>query len=73
METTSISNFLNNSEAIINNIITNKEPVTITSSDGNLILTTEEEYKKLIMLAKLNDYHLINKVNHCQNYNNKVQ
>lgn len=45
---TSLSNFLNNTEAIISNSITNDEPVTIKSEYCNLILITEDEYKRLI-------------------------
>ena len=46
---TSLSNFLNNTEAIISNSISNDEPVTIKSEYCNLILITEDEYKRLVL------------------------
>ena len=46
---TSLSNFLNNTEAIISNSITNDEPVTIKSKYCSLVLITEDEYKRLIL------------------------
>lgn len=46
---TSLSNFLNNTEAIISNSITNDEPVTIKSKYCSLVLITEDEYKRLML------------------------
>ena len=46
---TSLSNFLNNTEAILSNSISNDEPVTIKSNYCNLVLITEDEYKRLIL------------------------
>lgn len=46
---TSSSNFLNNTEAIISNSISNDEPVTIKSEYCNLVLITEDEYKRLVL------------------------
>jgi len=49
MINTSLSNFLNNTEAIISNSITNDEPVTIKSEYCNLVLIPEDEYKRLVI------------------------
>lgn len=49
MINTSLSNFLNNTEAIISNSISNDEPVTIKSEYCNMILITEDEYKRLVL------------------------
>ena len=46
---TSLSNFLNNTEAILSNSISNDEPVTIKSEYCNLVLITEDEYKRLTL------------------------
>lgn len=46
---TSLSNFLYNTEDIISNSIANDEPVTIKSEYCNLVLITEDEYKRLIL------------------------
>lgn len=49
MINTSLSNFLNNTEAIISNSVTNDEPVTIQSQYCKLVLITEDEYKRLVI------------------------
>lgn len=49
MINTSLSNFLNNTEAIISNSITNDEPVTIKLEYCNLVLISEDEYKRLVI------------------------
>lgn len=46
---TSLSNFLNNTEAIISNSISNDEPVTIKSEYCNMVLITEDEYRRLVL------------------------
>ena len=55
---TSLSNFLNNTEAIISNSISNDEPVTVKLGYCNLVLITEDEYKRLT----LNDNILKHKI-----------
>ena len=44
MQKTTLSNFLNNTEAIINNTLYNKEFTKITTEDGNVVLITEEQF-----------------------------
>ena len=55
---TSLSNFLNNTEAILSNSISNDEPVTVKLEYCNLVLITEDEYKRLV----LNDNILKHKI-----------
>ena len=55
---TSLSNFLNNTEAILSNSISNDEPVTVKLGYCNLVLITEDEYKRLT----LNDNILKHKI-----------
>lgn len=45
---TSLSNFINNSEDIIDNILLNEEPTKITTKDGNLVLITEGQYEAFL-------------------------
>ena len=47
MNTTTKSNFLNNVENILSNIITNNESMLIKTENGNVVILTEEEYKQL--------------------------
>jgi PHD/YefM family antitoxin component YafN of YafNO toxin-antitoxin module len=54
---TSLSNFLNNTEAIISNSISNDEPVTIKSEYCNLVLITEDEYKRLTLNDNILKYN----------------
>ena len=56
MSTTSKSNFLNNTEAIIENIISNKDHVVVETERGNVILIPEEEYDKLVFNVNLSKY-----------------
>lgn len=44
MNKTSLSNFLNNTEAFMNNTIANDEITMIESSDGNLVLISEKDF-----------------------------
>lgn len=53
---TSLSNFLNNTEAIISNSIANDEPVTIKSEYFSLVLITEDEYKRLVLSDNILKY-----------------
>ena len=48
MINTSLSNFLNNTEAFISNSANNNEPVTIKSDDCNLVIISEKEYERLV-------------------------
>lgn len=52
MNYTSLSNFLNNAEDIINNTIANEEHTTIKTNDGNVVLITEHQYEYLIEILK---------------------
>lgn len=49
MINTSLSNFLNNTEAFISNSVNNNEPVTIKSDDCNLVIISEKEYERLLL------------------------
>ena len=53
MSNTSKSNFLNNTEDIIENVIMNKDHVVIETNQGNVVLITEEKYNKLILNVNL--------------------
>ena len=46
---TSLSNFLNNTEAILSNSISNDEPVTVKLGYCNLVIIPEDEYKRLTL------------------------
>ena len=48
MNKTSLSNFLNNTEAFINNAIANDEITRIESSDGNLVLISEKDFLGIV-------------------------
>lgn len=48
MNHTSISNFLNNAEDIINNTITNNEVTAIKTEDGSAVLMSGKQYNYLV-------------------------
>ena len=48
MNYTTLSNFINNAENIISNIITNEEHTLIETEDGNAVLIPEAQYNCLI-------------------------
>lgn len=48
MNKTSLSNFLNNVEAFINNAISNEQITMIKSSDGNLVLISEKDFLEIL-------------------------
>ena len=54
MNYTTISNFINNAENIINNTIINEEHTTIKAEEGNVVLMTEKQYKCLIEALRRN-------------------
>ena len=56
MINTSLSNFLNNTEAIISNSVNNNEPVTIKSDDCNLVIISEKEYERLLLSDNILKY-----------------
>ena len=56
MSNTSKSNFLNNTEDIIENVLTNQDHVVVETSQGNVVLITEEEYNKLVLNINLAKY-----------------
>ena len=56
MSNTSKSNFLNNTEDIIENVLTNQDHVVVETSQGNVVLITEEEYNKLVLNVNLAKY-----------------
>ena len=56
MSTTSKSNFLNNAEDIIENVITNKDFVVIETDKGNVVLITEEDYENFVFNMNLLNY-----------------
>lgn len=56
MSNTSKSNFLNNTEDIIENVLSNQDHVIIETNQGNVLLITEEEYNKLILNVNLTKY-----------------
>ena len=53
MKQTSLPNFLNNTEYIINNVLDGNEPVVIKLQEGNVILMTEEEYNILVLNSNM--------------------
>ena len=53
MSNTSKSNFLNNAEDIIENILTKQNHVIIETNQGNVVLITEKEYNKLVLNTNL--------------------
>lgn len=52
MSETSKSNFLNNVEDMISNVLNNKDFLVIKTQEGNVVMLTEEEYEFLVMNAK---------------------
>lgn len=48
MTTTSLSNFQNNTETIISNVLLNEIPTKITTEEGNVVLITEAQYDAFI-------------------------
>lgn len=48
MNHTSINNFLNNVEDIINNTVANNELTVIKTEDGNVVLLSEKQYNYLV-------------------------
>ena len=48
MITTTLSNFINNSEDIISNVLLNEEFTKITTEEGNVIIITESQYEAFI-------------------------
>ena len=48
MNYTSISNFLNNAEDIINNTVTNNEITAIKTEDGSAVLMSGKQYNYLV-------------------------
>lgn len=53
MTTTSKSNFLNNVEDILSNIITNNESVVVKTEEGRVILLSEDDYNKLLIESNM--------------------
>lgn len=52
MNHTSLSNFLNNTEDIINNIVNNKEFTTVNTKEGNVVIMTEQQYKSIVRFIR---------------------
>ena len=48
MNYTTLSNFLNNAENIINNALTNEYYTTIKTEDGNVVLMSEQQDECLV-------------------------
>ena len=48
MNYTTLSNFLNNAENIINIALTNEYYTTIKTEDGNVVLMSEQQYEYLV-------------------------
>lgn len=48
MNNTSLSNFLNNAEAIMSNVISNNEITIVTSDDGSVVLISERDLVNLL-------------------------
>ena len=53
MSNTSKSNFLNNTEDIIENVLIKQTHVIIETNQGNVVLITEKEYNKLALNTNL--------------------
>lgn len=53
MTITSKSNFLNNADDLLSNVITNKHSMTITTEEGNAVLIPEEKYRQLLAIAHM--------------------
>ena len=45
---TTLSNFLNNAETLIENTLINEEAIKVTTKSGNLVLITESQYEAFI-------------------------
>lgn len=56
MSNTSKSNFLNNTEDIIENVLSNQDHVVIETNQDNVVLITEGEYNKLVLNVNLAKY-----------------
>ena len=52
MNYTSLSNFLNNTENIINNTITNEQFTTIKAEEGNVVLMSEQQFACLSWMTR---------------------
>lgn len=48
MITTTLSNFINNSEDIISNVLLNEELTKIITEEGNVVIITESQYEAFI-------------------------
>jgi len=48
MIATTLSNFLNNAETLIENTLINEETIKVTTKSGNLVLITESQYEAFI-------------------------
>ena len=59
MNHTSLTNFINNAEDIINNTISNNEITAIKTEDDSVVLMSREQYNYLIGLLK-DKYKILN-------------
>lgn len=59
MNHTSLTNFINNAEDIINNTISNNEITAIKTEEDSVVLMSREQYNYLIGLLK-DKYKILN-------------
>lgn len=55
MNYTTLSNFTNNAEDIINNTIMNEQFTTIKTEDGNVVVMSENQFACLIDVLRRNE------------------
>lgn len=57
MNTTSLSNFINNAEDIINSTITNEDITIVKSKEGNVVVISEQQFITLVQSMRRSKYH----------------
>jgi len=55
MNTTSLSNFLNNTEDIISNTLTNEDITIVKSEEGNVVVISEQQFLALLNAMRKSD------------------
>ncbi len=55
MNTTSLSNFFNNTEDIISNTLTNEDITIIKSEEGNVVVISEQQFLALLNAMRKSD------------------
>lgn len=55
MNTTSLSNFLNNTKDIISNTLTNEDITIVKSEEGNVVVISEQQFLALLNAMRKSD------------------